>query len=195
MSRVQQVEKQREEQLDRQRVLLRALILADRERAREQPHNRAHGVRAHEGALVGAVVTPQLVQVCADRRVRLLLLLQVVDHLVPEVLGLEGQLAYDLEHLEAELRVRVSRHTQQWDEVLLQHAPRTDRAGRRELHRIVTAQVALQVGDAILAFLADEVLGRRAVGRLVEGAHAREYQQQLSSWTLWNPICLYEKSG
>ena len=60
----------------------------------------------------------------------------------------------------------------------LQHAPRAHRSVRRHHVRVVAPQVALEVGDAIGALVADPVLGH-AVLALLRHAEPRHDEQQL----------------
>ena len=157
MRRVQQVEHEREEELDHHLLVVAAHVLRHGEGAAEEPHDRAHRVRLDEGALVRAVVALEFGEARAVRRIRVLLLLQVVVDAHRELLGLHRELHDHLEAVEGELRVRVAGRLQQRHEVRLQHAPRAERAVRCHHDRVVAPQVPLQVGDAVLALGADHV--------------------------------------
>jgi predicted transcriptional regulator len=74
-----------------------------------------------------------------------------------ELRRLHRQLHDHFEHVEGDLGIRLEGRLQERHQVRLQHAPRAERAVSRHDHRIVTTQVALQVGDALLALGADHV--------------------------------------
>jgi len=99
------------------------------------------------------------------------------------VLWLHRELHDDFEHVEDELDVGVA-DAQNREQVGLQHAPRRERAVRRHHVRVVAAQVALQVRDAVLALLAHPVLvgvlaGGALLARARWHAHATHDEEQL----------------